>query len=90
MVEQPLCLVRGQVTSVLGEGPSVLPWQVADQPGQVLPGLSKRLYPGEAGLQPVVQVGQIRCRSRALYDGGRSRLVDLLRHNSMIMGRLLP
>jgi hypothetical protein len=48
------------------------------------------LYPGEAGLQPVVQVGQIRCRSRALYDGGRSRLVDLLRHNSMIMGRLLP
>jgi hypothetical protein len=50
--------------------------------------LSERLRPGEAGLQPAVQAGQVRCRPLALYDGSRSRLVDLVRHNMMILRRL--
>jgi hypothetical protein len=88
MVEQPLCLVRRQVTSMLGDGPPILPWQITHQPGQVLLRLRERLHPGEAGPQPPVQLGQVRDRPLTLYDDSRSRLADLVRHNMMILGRL--
>lgn len=35
-----------------------------------------------------MQVGQIRDRLLTLYDGSRGRLVDLVRHNMMILKRL--
>jgi hypothetical protein len=35
-----------------------------------------------------MEVGQIRRRTAALYDGSRSRLTVFLRHNSMILRRL--
>jgi hypothetical protein len=62
MVEQPLHPVRSAITSVLGEGPPILPGKITDQPRDVLPGLLKRLHPAKAGPQPPVQLGQIRHR----------------------------
>jgi hypothetical protein len=55
--QQPLHPVRRQVTGLLRQGPAVLTIEAGDQPGQILPGPSPRLRPGETirepGMQPV-------------------------------------
>jgi len=89
VVEQPLHPIRRDIPRVLGQRPAVLPWQVADQPGDILPGLGKRLHPREARRQPPVQRGQIRHRQLTLYHRSRSRLTVFMPHNLMILRRLL-
>lgn len=88
VVEQSLGRIGRGVADVFGDGPAVLTRQVTDQRRDVLPGLGMRSCTGEAGCEPLVQHGQIRCGTVALYDDSRSRLMVFLRHNLMILRRL--
>ena len=90
VIEQSLHPIRRPVSRVLGERPPILARQITHQPGQVLPGLLKRLRPRETWPQPAVQHRHVRHRPLTLYYDSRSRLRNFLRHNLMIMGRLLP
>lgn len=90
VVEQPLRRVRSQVAGMLGDGPPVLARQIADQRRHVLPCLDKWLHPGKARPQPPMQQGQVRHSQLTLYHGSRSRFTNIVRHNMMIMRRLLP
>jgi hypothetical protein len=89
VVKQPLHPIGRGVPGVLGQRPPVFAGHVTDQPNHVLPGLRERCSPREARGQPLVQHGQIRHRPFTLYDGSRSRLTFVLRHN-MIIARRLP
>jgi hypothetical protein len=88
VVEQPLGRIGGGVPGVLADGPAVLAGQVAHQRRDVLAGLGMRAGTGETRPQLLVQRGQVRCRTVALYDGSRSRLRMVLPHNMMILRRL--
>jgi hypothetical protein len=54
VVEQPLGPVGRGVAGMLGDGPAVLAWQVADQGAQVFSGLLERLHARETRSQPSV------------------------------------
>ena len=74
MIEQPLSAVRGGVPGMLGNGPAVLAWQLAQQRRHIPPGLSKGLWPGKTRFQPGVQLGQGRHGPLTGYPDRRSRL----------------
>jgi hypothetical protein len=88
MVEQPLRTVRGRIAHILGDLPPILTRHIADQRAHILTRLLKRLHPGETRLQPRMQLRKVGLNAATLYDGSRSRLILIIRHTMIIVGRL--